>query len=386
MKQKKTILYLCLSALVLLAGCAVGSEKESYAAEPWFGEEAEAPMERDMMKSSAPAARMENALADESAGEEKPAPPTEGAPEADRKRIYNGSAGLIVDDRDAVRKELEALALETGGYIESSYADYLVLRVPAERFNETFETILLMGTVDFREISSWDVTDQFSDLSRRLDTAQKTRERLYALLERTKDAEERAAILREIGRLSEEIEALKQQKELLESRIAFSRISVTLIPRLQEGAMGRAIPFGWIASLDPLSPVSGKLRARVVLEPGEGFAVFDRESIFMAEDADGNSLFISSVDNHPRGDGRFWQEALLFHLKDYYADAEPLTIPMGGKEFSAVSFTSRDREPFSYTVGVLAEDDDLHILEIFAPHAGTDLSDLMNAIAGGQIR
>jgi hypothetical protein len=386
MKQKKTILYLCLTALVLLTGCAVGSEKESYAAEPWFGEVAEAPMERDMMKSSAPAARMENALADEAAGEEGAVSSPDENAGTDRKRIYNGSAGLIVDDRDAVRKELETLALKTGGYIESSYADYLVLRIPAEEFNETFEKILLMGTVDFREISSWDVTDRFSDLSRRLDTALKTRERLYALLERTKDAEERAAILREIGRLSEEIEALKQQKELLESRIAFSRITVSLIPRLQEGGMDRTIPFGWIASLDPLYPVSDRLRARVVLDPGEEFAVFDRESVFMAEDAEGNSLFISSIDNHPQGDGLFWQEALLFHLKDYYADAEPLTISMGEKEFSAVRFTSRDREPFAYTVGVLADGDDLHVLELFAPAAEKDLSALMNAIEGGQIR
>ncbi len=387
MKQKKTLLYLILTGLILLAGCAAGSGKGENAAGAWFGEEHEELMERDMMKSSAPAARAENAqTADSTAGEESPAFSPEPDAETERKRVYNGSVGLIVDNSDQVRRDLEKLAVETGGYIESSYADYLVLRIPEEQFSETFEKVLLMGTVDFRELSSWDVTEQFSDLSRRLDTAMKTRERLYALLESSKDAKERAAILREIGRLSEEIESLKQQKELLESRIAFSRITVTLIPRLQEGHMGSTIPFGWISSLDPLFPASDKLRARVTLNPGEEFALFDKESVFMAEDAAGNSLFISSVDNRPQGDALFWQEALLFHMQKFYANARPLNIPIGEKEFRAVRFTSRDREPFAYTVGVLADGDDLHIIEIFTPDAKSDTSRLMNAIAAGGIR
>ena len=389
MKQKKTLLYLCLAACVLLIGCAAGYEKDQYAPEPSFGSEGEAPLMREVMKSDASGLMEDDGMAVNESVVRDEAPssaPEKPSAEAERKRIYNGSAGLVVDEKEAVRKELETLAMETGGYIESSYADYLVLRIPAAQFHKTFDRILLMGTVDFQEISSFDVTDQFSDLERRLDTALKTRERLYDLLERTKDAEERAAILREIGRLSEEIEALKQQKELLESRIAFSRITVTLIPRLQEGDMGRSIPFDWIAYLDPLYPVSGRLHARVTLDPGDDFAIFDRESVFMAEDAEGNSLFISSVDNHPEGDSLFWQRALHFHMKDYYESAETLTIPMGNKEFLAVRFISRDREPFSYTVGILADGSKLHILEIFTPSADTELTDLKKAISKGEIR
>ena len=391
MKQKKTLLYLCLASLLLITGCAARSDYKEYAQEDYFGVESEAPADRSMMKSQAPAPMAETvrdeAMASNEASEGGGSPPAqETASETERKRIYNGSAGLIVDDRDQIRKDLEKLALETGGYLESSYADYLVLRIPAALFADTFEKILLMGTVDFQEVSSLDVTDQFSDLERRLDTALKTRERLYDLLERTKDAEERAAILREIGRLSEEIEALKQQKELMESRIAYSRITVTLISRLQEWGYGRSIPFSWIAYLDPLYPASDRLRARITLSPGDDFAIFDKESVFMAEDAEGNSLFISTVDNNPEGDSAFWQQALIFHMKDYYAEAEALTIPMGEEEFRAVRFTSRDREPFAYTIGVLADKDKLHILEIFTPAAATELSALMNAIAKGEIR
>ena len=306
--------------------------------------------------------------------------------ESGRKRIYNGTIGLIVDKTEEKRKELEQLTLDTGGYVESSYTDYMILRIPAAAFRETFNRILEMGTVTQQEISTLDVTDQYADSQQRLETVRKTRERLYDLLEKSSDPEERSKILREIGRLSEEIESLNQQLILMENRIAFSRITVHLEPRLSDYISRSTIPFEWIATLDPLSPVSGKLKAKLKIDPGTGFAVFDREKYFAAENADGTTLFLSTLENNPRGDSGFWQQALSFHLSSYYEEAVPLTIALGDSEFQGLRFTSKDRTPYAYTVAVLTEGKKLHVLEIFSPDASADLSLLMKALNEGEIR
>ena len=304
-------------------------------------------MSRSAMKlegAAQPVPLMDTAAENQSMPGSSPAEDPE--PDSQRKRIYNGSAGLVVEDPPETRKALEDLAIASGGYVEQSYADYLVLRVPAEQFDSLFKEVLGMGKIRYQQIDTWDVTDRYQDTQARLKTAEETRKRLYVLLERSTDPKERARILREIGRLTEEIESIKQQLQILDSRIAFSRINVELIPRLQEDAFRQEIPFPWIASLSPLSPVSSKLETSVKLNPGDEYAEFSKEDAYIAENAYGTNITISSVENSPEGDSAFWRKALLHHLGDYYASATPKDLIFGSKEMPGVEFVSKDREPF----------------------------------------
>ena len=305
---------------------------------------------------------------------------------SDRKRIYNGSAGLIVDDTETVRQNIESLAVDSGGYVENSYRDYVVIRVPAERFEELFETVLEAGAVDFSRIESYDVTDEYSDLQGHIDTARETRERLYALLEQSTDPQEKARILREIGRLTEEITLLEQQMQLMADRIAFSRISVQLTPR-NPGELSRSdIPFRWIANLDPLSAAGARLRARVELEPGSAWAVFSRDDIYLAENGNRDQIFISTVANNPRGDNDFWQKALIHYLSPLYRSAEPKSLSFGDSDLQGVEFVSKDREAFRYFVGVVADGRHLHVVEFFTPDQQQGFSELYEALERGELR
>ncbi len=366
-----------------ISACSSGD----YAEEAWYGEAA--------MESEAPAPAMKRSemdfaetlvMEDELTPEEAQPGGEQAKPEQNRKRIYNGSAGLVVEEPEKSRKKLEDLANESGGYVEQSYRDYLVLRVPAEQFHELFQRILGMGSIQYQSVDTWDVTDQYMDIQARLATAQATRDRLYVLLERSTDPEERARILREIGRLTEEIESIKQQIQILDSRIAFSRITVELIPRLQDDGTRGTIPFSWIASLTPLNPVSSELEARVTLNPGEDFAVFEKEEIYLAEDALGTSLSISTVENSPLGDSVFWQKALVHHLEGYYAEAVEKDLKFGDRTLAGAEFVSKDREPFRYFAGLVVDGKKLHIVEIFSPHADRDFSDLYKALEEGECK
>ncbi len=374
-----------LFSALLLTSCAFSGEKEAE-----FGGYEEPGAPTASRSEAMPAAEMQAAdvMEDSVSGGDVPAQVDSESEdgETDRKRIYNGSAGLIVEDMENTRQDIESLTMESGGYVESSFSDYLVLRVPAEQFDEIFEAILEMGRVEYSRVETWDVTEAFADIERRLATAEETRHRLYILLEESNDPKERALILREIGRLTEEIESLKQQMSIMNARISFSRITVQLIPRIQGDLSRNDIPFGWIAYLDPLYPAGEKLRTKVSLDLGEQFAVFSREKVFLAEDSDGMQVIISTVPNSPRGDNNFWQRALAFHLEPFYSEMTEMKQNFGDEELLGVELVSKDREPFRYFVGIVSDGRYLHVVEIFSPLAAVRFKSIYASLERGELK
>lgn len=312
--------------------------------------------------------------------------PASNEPAGGRMRIYSGSGRLLVDRPDETRQEIVRTAEAAGGYLESVYGTTVTVRVPAARFSELFERFLSLGEVLGRSVESYDVTEQFTDLTARLEVARLSRDRLYLLLERTEDVRERIRILREITRLNEEIERIENTLAMIESAVAFSRITLELVPRIESSTgMDRPIPFDWIASLNPLYGSIASLKGAFELPLGPEFAVFDRETSFRAETADGVRIRAGSIRNRPEGSAEFWQRALLYHLAPYYRSAEQKTI---GELHGAV-FTSKDQKPFTYFVGVLTRGTELYVAEVFFPSAeslGTHETAVETAFAGLEVR
>ncbi|MCF7929139.1 MAG: DUF4349 domain-containing protein [Spirochaetales bacterium] len=284
-----------------------------------------------------------------------------------RKRIYTGSCGLRVAEPEQTRRKIESITEEVDGYVESSYSEGITLRVPAASFFSVFERILALGEIVDRSIETFDVTEAYSDLSSRREIAVRTRTRLYRLLETTEDVQERLKILREIRRLTERIEHIDMTLKIMDSRIAYSRISVRLEQRIDTGASTKAeIPFGWIAGLDPFArSITGFLGPEP--DPGDEFAVFEKLDAYQAETADGVRLRGATTENHPRGDALFWQEALEYHLGPFFAGGQPLQAG----ELRGVLFRSKDLEPYYYLVFVLPAGEELHVYEVFYPDADT---------------
>ncbi len=325
----------------------------------------------------APAARRSEAVGDE-AGLSGTSPPASPAEEAEallaaavpqqaetRKRIYSGYCRLLVPDIEESKRELIVFAETSGGYVESAYENSIVLRVPAEHFRNLFEAILDKGEPVYKSVETYDVGDYFRDQETRLRIAERARSRLYTLLERSEDVEERLQVLREIKRLSEEIESIRLRLQALERQIAFSRITVELVPRLPVGQMDReVIPFPWIASLDPVYGSLPRLKGRAGLPLGEDFAVLERRRAFRAESPEGTRVRVGSVRNQPQGDELFWQRALVHHLGSFYRSAEAVEIGA----LRGVLFGSKDRTPFFYLVAVQATGRNLYVVEVFFPN------------------
>lgn len=397
-------LFLCVIALILLAGLAVtGCTRRSREYKSADGFDPSGPADSEMQMDSlqeAPVAQKSemrsklslDSLADEQKGswndQTAPDKQDQQQQEGEVKRIYSGTASLVVDDLDQSKNDVEALAVESGGYVESVYDTSIVVRVPAAGFARIFKAVLELGKVEYQSVETADVTELYSDLSGRFSIAVTSRNRLYELLKRTTDTNQQVLILKEIGRLTEEIENIRLILQNLDNYISYSRISVNLTPRLSmESSDKNTIPFLWLRSLEPLTAVGRTLKARVTLDPGEDYAVFPKAKMYRAESHNGVRIHISTVANRPRGDSRFWQDAILFHLAPFYSRAEKSDHKFGDKDLPGVLLTSKDRDPFVMFVGVITDKGRIHVVQIFSPSEDPAVFDpLFDAFEQGELR
>jgi hypothetical protein len=286
-----------------------------------------------------------------------------------RVRVYSGACSLVIDRVEETKRRISDLAEHAGGYVEQSTEERIVVRVPAAVFRNVFDGILELGEVAYKAIETYDVTDQFTDPAGRLAVAVRARDRLYVLLNRVEDPKERLEILKKIREYSETIERLELSLQVLEQRIAMSRITVELHPRMAEtpGAE-RPIPFPWIARLHPLYTSTAALGGKATVTLPEDVAVFQEGGVLRAEAADGTRIRAGIVGNDPRGDSLFWRQALVYHLGPKYKEAEAIDVG----PVSMALFTSKDRDPYYYLVGAapLPEERTLVVFEVYFPDGG----------------
>ena len=88
-------------------------------------------------------------------------------------------------------------------------------------------------------------------------------------------------------------------------------------------------------------------------------------SFFGQKTPQGVRVRVSSTENTPKGDTKFWQEALFFHLSPYYAEAQKISFQ--NKTIAGVLLTSKDAEPFLYLTAQIADDERLVVFEAFFP-------------------
>jgi hypothetical protein len=370
---------LCLAGiLVALAGCA-GLGAGAMSARPsvsYAPAEAEKDLAPRAAAKAAPApakpgataggvARSETVASVSSKPAAQPAPSIEPEPQR-RLRVFSGFLELVVGEPERVRARIIDAVGQMGGYVESTTAEAVVVRVPAAKFDAAMEGFATLGEVRSRSVESTDVTESYADLERRIEIAKRTRARLYDLLEKSTDVEERVGILREIRRLTEEIEQLSSAREVLSGQIALSRITVRLVSRIDEtGQAGLRIPFPWIAGLNPLRSSTRAAVQPVELAVAPEYAVFESGKRVRLEAADGTRLSLGAVTNEPQGDTVFWRDALLFHLGGLYRSLEPVNA--GG--FQGAILLSKDIAPFSYLVAVAVRGEEILVTEAFFPNA-----------------
>ena len=157
-------------------------------------------------------------------------------PQSARKLIVESWITLEVTDIDANVRRIESLAVQSGGWVESSevfgeagYRSATVrIRVPADRLDNGLESLRALGRVTDEGVSSTDVTERLIDNEARLKAWYAQEERLVTLLENAPTVEDIIQIEQRIAEVRSDIEHVEATQRDLTGRVATSLITVNL--------------------------------------------------------------------------------------------------------------------------------------------------------------
>ena len=165
-----------------------------------------------------------------------PSQPGQSGPAGERKIIFIASLSIEVEEVEAAVDRARAVAESLGGFVEhlsssggseTPRAD-LTIRVPQTGFSDALEHIESLGEVQFRNLGSEDVTEQFIDLGARLKSSTAEEKSLLALLERSNSVTEILTVERELTRVRADIERAQGRLNFLERRVDLATIQVSL--------------------------------------------------------------------------------------------------------------------------------------------------------------
>jgi hypothetical protein len=280
--------------------------------------------------------------------------------------VYTGYLQLqvrrLMDALDAIT----TLTEKRGGYVESMTQTTIVVRVPGTDFEAMVDEFSKLGEVYARHVKAVDVAQQFTDLGARLAVAREARSRLLALLERTKDLQERLQIVQEIKRLSEQIEGIDSTLATLKNLVEFFTVTIDLVPLVSETArVSEPSPFPWISELSAATTTLTEGLGDFELTLPPDFVLFDEDEEYRAQAADTSIIRIGRIDNEPRGDTTFWSDAVQ---REMLGRGEKLVESKVAGPVTYRLYRNDDLKPRFYLVGVAVAHDDLFVVEVFFPN------------------
>jgi len=162
------------------------------------------------------------------------------ASEIAEKIIRTADLSIEVNDVNQSKAEIDEFLQSFGAYYEResfSASDYrtnynLVIRVPSEKF----DALLLAieggeGFIQSKSINARSVTEEYIDVSIRLENSLKYLDQYNAILKKAKSIEEILEVREKIRTLEEEIEARKGRLQYLDDQVRLSTLHIDLFQR-----------------------------------------------------------------------------------------------------------------------------------------------------------
>jgi hypothetical protein len=164
----------------------------------------------------------------------------------ERLIIREGNIQVQVEDTRKTRDDIESIVasmMDKGAFVvnstESSRGEELspnismVIRVPVEEFDSVMGKIEAMA-VEVTYANEWsdDVTEEYVDLSSRIESMEAARDRLLTIMEEADTTEDLLQAEAQLTIRESEIEALKARLNYLSQSAKLSRIAITLEPHV----------------------------------------------------------------------------------------------------------------------------------------------------------
>jgi Domain of unknown function (DUF4349) len=157
----------------------------------------------------------------------------------DRMIVRNATLQLKVKDVAASMDAVRGVASQHNGYITQSEShqdgNYTVatitVQVPAKEFDAVMPELRRLGVKTLQEnVTSSDVTEEYTDLQSQLRNLQATEARMLALQQKAGTLEDVLAVDRELRQVQGQIEQIQGRSNYLSKRAEMSSVTVTLSP------------------------------------------------------------------------------------------------------------------------------------------------------------
>ena len=155
----------------------------------------------------------------------------------ERKIIQSASLSIEVEDFQSSSDALIGIVERSDGFVSDSHSyvtdtghkrGEITLRIPSDRFLSVIAEIEQIGTVKSKHASGEDVTEEYIDLTARLNNSQRQEKRLLEILDMANNTKEVLEVEREIWRVRNDIERLTGRINYLDNRVELATISVSL--------------------------------------------------------------------------------------------------------------------------------------------------------------
>lgn len=160
-----------------------------------------------------------------------------GAAEPDRYLIRNATLTLETPDPRAAVAAIQSAVRSADGYVSNLRESQdglggvhvgLTVRVPEAALDGTLAGIEALGKVLAKNVATQDVTEEFVDLDARIRNMKRAEERILDHLTRTGDLTDIIAVEHELARIRDEVERMEGRMRVLDNRIRFSTIELTV--------------------------------------------------------------------------------------------------------------------------------------------------------------
>jgi hypothetical protein len=156
----------------------------------------------------------------------------------DRMMIYNADVTVIVKKPDTANIQIVKIALKYNGYVLNTGSSYTTIRVKADSLYYALAEIAELGHVKSKNVYAEDITEEYTNLTIRLENATKARTRYLELLEKAANVEETLAVEKELERLNTDIDLLEGKINKLSHLEEYSTITVYVQKKVKPGPVG----------------------------------------------------------------------------------------------------------------------------------------------------
>ena len=147
----------------------------------------------------------------------------------------NGSVSVLVENIDESIEALKSINKAFKGQITSIYdsgkgnerAVQITVKVPVEEFEAYYEQLRkLEGEVVYANITTVDVTEEYIDITSRLNNLRNTEAQLNRILERADSVTDVLAVQKELSTVRGEIESYEQRKRYFDNQTDYAYVSI----------------------------------------------------------------------------------------------------------------------------------------------------------------